>query len=115
VIACVGLYNHPGATRFQALSYVCCGPSRVAHVVQAVEERHEVVLFNAGVFLGGGNPERTPVLNSGFFGDLRAAAMEGSGLRWRARNPEGATEGYEEALELAREHGEARRTRSSPS
>jgi tetratricopeptide (TPR) repeat protein len=28
-------------------------------------------------------------------------------LRWRARNPEGAAEGYEDALELAREHGEA--------
>ena len=38
---------------------------------------------------------------------LRKVLLGLAGLRWRARNSEGAAGGYEEALELAREHGEA--------
>jgi len=38
---------------------------------------------------------------------LRKVLLGLAGLRWRARNPEGAAGGYEEALELAREHSEA--------
>lgn len=38
---------------------------------------------------------------------LRKVLLGLAGLRWRARNPEGAARDYEEALDLAREHGEA--------
>ncbi len=38
---------------------------------------------------------------------LRKPLSRLAGLRWRIGDPEGSARGYEEALELAREHGEA--------
>ena len=39
------LDDHPRAVVVQCLTNMSCGSDRIAHVVQTIEERHEVVSF----------------------------------------------------------------------
>ena len=37
-------HNHPGSVAFQATMHVFRSPLRIAHVMQAIEKRHEIIV-----------------------------------------------------------------------
>ena len=71
------LDDHPGAVGRERLAHVPRGADRVAHVVQAVEERDEVVAV-PGIVLGRGQLERDAVGDARGLGRLRARSIDGS-------------------------------------
>ena len=60
VVICKWLDDHPAAISLQRLANVFGRPHRVSHIVQAVEYRHEIVVF-AGVRLRRRHLERHPL------------------------------------------------------
>ena len=74
------LYEQDGAAGFEVLPRVPGGASRVAHVVQAVEEADEVVA--AGVLRGRRDLEAGPPGHPGLGGPLACGLIEG---RWKSK------------------------------